>query len=122
MAAAANLYAEENNDRLPVKPWMKAITQFDPKLKFTCAKLEVEQDLKWGYALEPAAAGKALGSIKDPSHTPLFIEADALAPDLVVDFSSRSRARHGMGSNIAMTDGSVRFRNFDWEPEPASPP
>lgn len=122
MTTAALLYAESHDERLPSKQWMEALKPSAVKLEFSCAKLEVEQDLKWGFALESSAAGLSVIGVEEPSKQPVFIESDVLAPNLIAPVRLRAKARHGMGSNISFVDSSVRFRNFTIAPDTFSSP
>lgn len=113
LSVAALIYADNHDELLPSKPWIEAIRFYDKNLSFNCGRLEKDEDLKWGFAMEESAVGRAITTFKDPTKQPLFIESDILAPNLVANLKARSRTRHGRGSNIAFANGMVKFRNYD---------
>lgn len=112
LAAAALMYASENDGRLPAKGWDKALKKIQPDDMIYACPVQARIDPRSsGYAISDKVAGKEINSFQDQDQEILFFDSVVTQPGLTDKPTSTPRpGRHsnGRSNNVVYLDGQVR--------------
>ena len=110
--SALQFYTDEWDALPPAERWMDAIQDKVPKDEYLrCPEVRAASPEKFGYAMNPALAGKPLRDIPDRKATPLFYDSSELEKNARTGPDSIPQpGRHTGRNNILYADGHVEVR------------
>lgn len=112
LAVAAEMYAGENDGRLPIRGWDKSLAKFQPdKIVYACPVQRRIDPRSSGYALSELVAGKELASFEKPEETVLFFDSKVTQPGQVDNpdaLPTTGRHRNGKTNNVLYLDGKIK--------------
>lgn len=116
LATSLQIYAADNEERLPLQKWCDATYPYNRNWKLYTSKRAIEKELKWGYAMNVSTLGRKIYSFEEPAKTVLIFETDALAPNVVANLAAAAAPRPGRSYPIATMEFKARaVKNSDFD-------
>ncbi len=98
------LYLGDNDDRMPLEDWMDSLLPYTKNRDMMgCPFVS-----RYGYGLKIGVVGINASKEKDPEHTAMYFETDALGKSVVANLAARS-GRHKKGSHVGYLDTHAKF-------------
>ncbi|MEQ1823240.1 MAG: hypothetical protein ABL949_12065 [Fimbriimonadaceae bacterium] len=111
MSTATAIYWADHDDHMPLENWIDGLYPYTKSHEMTDSPEVTEEKKRYGYALKIGVLGVNAAKEKEPEHTAMYFETDALGKSVVANLAARS-GRHNGGSNVGYMDTHGKFKRL----------
>lgn len=111
ISTATAMYRQDWSDRMPLENWIDGLYPYTKSREVTDCPLIKEEKKHFGYAMKFGLPGVNILKEKEPEHTAMYFETDALGKSVIANLAARS-GRHNGGSNVGYMDTHGKFKRL----------